>query len=417
MKKLEFLWFSAMAPYNSVNHAGGKTHNFYTKSFSGDDRYHVTLLTYCLPEEAVKVETEFQELGIDTELVVHPSNMLAKLFWKAMNAETILNPFNRYCGLTRNQTAIRMIHRLREMKKRGYDPDVILLHWTQINLLAEKVKGIYPNAKIIEMEVDVTYLGYERRRNTAENPVQKAFWNYRFQKMKQKELKSLTFANGVIVNNTKDSNLLLSENVKAPIFIWAPFFQSLKDVFRGDEISQDILFYGAMSRDENWKSAIWFVENVMPLIQDLDIRFLIVGSHPDAHLLKYESEKVHILGFVEDIKPLFEHSLCLAAPLVLGAGIKVKIIEALSSGLPVLTNNIGIEGIPANDGIDYFHCEHPEEYADVIKKLYYREINTNEISRNGRKLVSDKLDYNKDAVRLREWIYETVCGVKTDENS
>ncbi len=410
--KVEFLWFSAMAPYNGVNHAGGKTHNFYTKSFSGDERYHVTLLTYCLPEEAPKVETEFRELGIDTELVVHPSDMLGKFFWKALNAETVLNPFNRYCGLTRNQTAIRMLHRLREMKKRGYKPDVILLHWTQINLLAQDVRAIYPNAKLIEMEVDVTYLAYDRRRNAATSVATKAFWNFRFHKMKQKELKCLSFADGIIVNNTKDRNLLLSEDVKAPIFIWAPFYQSLKAVSRSNEISQDILFYGAMSRDENWKSAIWFIENVMPLIQDLDIRFLIVGSHPDTHLLKYESEKVQILGYVEDIKPLFEHSLCLAAPLVLGAGIKVKVIEGLSAGLPVLTNHVGIEGIPAKDGIDYFHCEQPEEYADIIRKLYFRQINMEAISQNARNLVSEKLDFQEDALRLHEWIYSLVDGSK-----
>jgi glycosyltransferase involved in cell wall biosynthesis len=55
--------------------------------------------------------------------------------------------------------------------------------------------------------------------------------------------------------------------------------------------------------------------------------------------------------------------------LVLGAGIKVKVLEGMSAGLPVITNEIGIEGIDAVDGKDYIYAEKPEEYAAAIEKL------------------------------------------------
>ena len=60
----------------------------------------------------------------------------------------------------------------------------------------------------------------------------------------------------------------------------------------------------------------------------------------------------------------------MVAPLVLGAGIKVKIIEALSSGVPVLTNDIGIEGISAKDGREYIHCVEPSDFARAIRKIF-----------------------------------------------
>lgn len=82
-----------------------------------------------------------------------------------------------------------------------------------------------------------------------------------------------------------------------------------------------------------------------------------------------ESDKVKIIGFVESIDKIFSESMCFAAPLTLGAGIKIKVIEAMYAGIPVLTNDIGMEGIPAIAGRDYYHCSTPEDYADIIRRL------------------------------------------------
>ena len=65
------------------------------------------------------------------------------------------------------------------------------------------------------------------------------------------------------------------------------------------------------------------------------------------------------------------------APLILGAGIKVKILEAMYSGIPVLTNDIGIEGIEAEDKKDYYHCVTAEEYEKVIRTIYSTESSVN----------------------------------------
>lgn len=406
-KCIKLLWFSAMAPYDSVNHAGGKTHNFYTKSFGGDKRFDVTLLTYCLSNEEEKVRKEFAEYNIKTELVVHPSDRIRCFFWKAVNAETVLNPFNRYAGLTRNQTAIRMIRHLRKMKQNGYKPDLIFLHWTQINLLAKKVKKIFPDSKIVEMEVDVTYQAYERRLKNAENYFKKWFWNHRFNKMKHIEIQSLRLADALIINNCKDAKLLQDEGLNQPLFKWTPFFQSMLDLKRccDDETNRDILFYGAMGRDENWRSAIWFIENVLNKLRDLNVCLKIVGSHPNDKLKKYQADNVEILGFVEDIGPFFSQSMCLVAPLLLGAGIKVKVIEGLSAGIPVLTNHIGIEGIPAEDGSTYIHCEQPDDYVNAIKTIINNEVNVQEMEKKAKVFVENNLNFKSDAIKLRDWLY------------
>lgn len=141
--------------------------------------------------------------------------------------------------------------------------------------------------------------------------------------------------------------------------------------WNGEERS--VLFFGAMARPENYLSAIWYIENVMPRIQDLKLKFVVLGSNPAEVFEKYINDEVIVTGFVEDVTPYFEKSLCLVAPLVLGAGIKVKILEAMSAGIPILTNAIGIEGISATTQKNMFIVKMPLS----TRKLFVRHIKEN----------------------------------------
>ena len=104
-----------------------------------------------------------------------------------------------------------------------------------------------------------------------------------------------------------------------------------------------------------------------------------------------------ITGFVENVEPYFETALCSLVPLLLGAGIKVKVLESMSAGVPVLTNNIGIEGIPAKDGLEYLHCETADDYISAITKLAGDEKLRNLLSENGRKFIKETFDYERDS--------------------
>ena len=125
----------------------------------------------------------------------------------------------------------------------------------------------------------------------------------------------------------------------------------------------------------------------MPLIEDLDIRLIVLGGNPSIDLRQMECERILVTGFVDSIAPFFQNAMCFIAPLILGAGIKVKVLEAISAGVPVLTNNIGIEGIFAKDQTEYFHCETPGDYENIIRKLVSDRINLRQIEDNDRAFI------------------------------
>ncbi len=394
MRKKEILWVSSYVPYDTVGHAGGKIHNYYLK-YLHNKGFNVRLLSICRENELTKID--LYAYGIQNDLIVLENRVYKKIFRYigALNAE--YNIFHKYAGILKGYCCRPLKKQLEHLKKEGYDPKVIIAEWTDIVVLIPYIKNIFPNSKIISIEEDVSFQSYYRKWQNAKNRLVKYIYKKKYNKLKKIELEALNLSDKVILNNIKDEKLLLDEHVtKERIFIWCPYFDNMSGIKRKPEYKQ-IIFYGAMGRKENYLSAIWFIKNVMPLLCDLDISFEIIGAAPPGFLKNYESEKIHVLGFVKDVSPYFQKGLCLAAPLVLGAGVKIKILEAMSSGLPVLTNQIGIEGILAVSGKDYFFCQTPHEYARIIKKLYDKTIDSKEISFQAQNFIKENYNLQKSA--------------------
>lgn len=399
----EVLWISCYAPYDKVGHAGGKIHNYYLK-YLHKNCNNVRLLTICREEEIEKLDLD--QYGIPGDIIVMKSRLDCKIvrFLGMLNAE--YNIFHKYAGKLTGYRERPMKARLRKISQSGYRPKVIILQWTEVIMLQPYIRQLFPGSRMILIEEDVSYLSYYRQWKNASNRIKAFIYKKRYERLKEMELSFLNSADVVILNNHKDKGLIEKDGVPADkTFVWCPYFDNMSDVVRKPEY-HDIIYYGAMNRKENYLSVIWFIKNVMPLIEDLDISLQIIGGQPGPALKKYESERVHVLGFVKDISPYFQKGLCLAAPLVLGAGVKIKILEAMSSGIPVLTNAIGIEGIFAEAGRDFFYCESPEEYADSIRKLVRREVDSNMISGNSKEFIRREYDFTKTA----EEFIQTVKG-------
>lgn len=393
MKKL--LWISSSVPYDSVAHAGGKIHNYYLKKLFQQQKFDIKLLSFCAPREIPKLDLD--KYGINHELVYWRRSGIKRYIWGVAIRVSEKNPFNRYANFTNKFIEWGVLTKLKKFKREGYTPDIIILQWTQIVLLIDEIKKFYPNAKVVAIEEDVSFLSYERKMKVASGAINKYLWEKKYNKLKQIEIGSLKKAELVINNNYKDQKLLENNAKGINTWVWCPFFQTMLDL-QYTRNNNNILFYGAMEREENWKSAIWFIENVFNKI-DKKYEFVVIGNRPNAALKKYESERIHILGFVEDIRPYFESSFCLVAPLVLGAGVKIKVLEGLSSGIPVLTNRIGIEGIPVVDKEHYLFCETAEDYIVAIKRLE-NEKDILRMSKNAKKFIAENYDFERDAFML-----------------
>lgn len=170
-------------------------------------------------------------------------------------------------------------------------------------------------------------------------------------------IESLFFnkAKSIIVQSPLDKKMLVERFNLNPdkITLLNPYLSPfLKNISKNrlNIENGSILFWGAMDRKENYLSIQYFVNKVfLRLISDYKfLKLYIVGSNPNRSLLKLAEKypkNIIVTGFIDDPSIFFEKAHIGIAPLILGAGIKVKVLEMLSVGIPVIVSPIGAEGI------------------------------------------------------------------------
>jgi glycosyltransferase involved in cell wall biosynthesis len=146
----------------------------------------------------------------------------------------------------------------------------------------------------------------------------------------------------------KDEKLLRGLGVRSPVLVEQLYFELPRRV--SPLIGSTVVFVGAMYRPENDQAATWLISDIWPGVRDAvpDSELLIVGSGPSERLRELaEAQKgVTTVGFVQDLAAIYRAASVVVAPLVVGAGVKLKVIEALASGVPVVATSVGAEGLP-----------------------------------------------------------------------
>ena len=117
--------------------------------------------------------------------------------------------------------------------------------------------------------------------------------------------------------------------------------------------ANSILFWGAMDRPENEQAVIEFVNQCFHKLipRNPEYKLYIVGSKPSPKILSLSSKNITVTGFVEDPTPYFEKAAIGIVPLLKGAGLKLKTLEMLQVGLPVISTTVGAEGVAENDNL------------------------------------------------------------------
>jgi glycosyltransferase involved in cell wall biosynthesis len=172
----------------------------------------------------------------------------------------------------------------------------------------------------------------------------------------------------------------------------------------------NVLWMGGFGWYPNAEGASWFVSQVFPHLRDeLAANHIVLhfcGSRPPEELQSiHDGVNVFVHGFVEDIDIMLDQAHLLMVPLLSGAGIRVKIIEAMSSGVPVLSTNKGCEGIGAENGRNIMVEDDPVGFARAIVRASREPERMSSLSRAGLQLMAE--EYSAAAsLRAKRKAYE-----------
>jgi glycosyltransferase involved in cell wall biosynthesis len=132
-----------------------------------------------------------------------------------------------------------------------------------------------------------------------------------------------------------------------------------------------LVFVGSFAHTPNSDGVRWFTEEVLPLVrrQLPDIPLTVVGRNPDPKLVSAAPPGVEYAGWVEDLGPVYGAARAVIAPLRYGAGVKGKIGEAMSFGVPVVMTPVGAEGMGIEDGRTALIAESATDFAAAVVRL------------------------------------------------
>ena len=151
-----------------------------------------------------------------------------------------------------------------------------------------------------------------------------------------------------------------------------------------------LLFIGGFWHSPNEDAVRHFVADILPLIavELPDVVFQIVGSQMSDGIRALASRHVAVVGFAPDVTPHFAGARVFVAPLRYGAGMKGKIGQSMSFGLPVVTTPVGAEGMALVDGEHAMIADDPAAFARAVIRLYTDRQLWEDVARNSRNHVA-----------------------------
>ena len=220
------------------------------------------------------------------------------------------------------------------------------------------------------------------------------------------EKKLLSRCKAHIVVSERERNELLRLSPDADVHVISngvdtSYFTALTAIDRKEE-APALLFVGSMDYHANIDAMTWFVNGAW---QDIATRFpqlhfTIAGRHPAPAVQALASERVHVTGTVADLRKVYARAFAVVVPLRVGGGTRLKILEAMAAGVPVISTRRGAEGLEARDGVHFLLADTSEQISAAIATLLAAPDKRSRLIAEARRLVETQYDWNVLGQRL-----------------
>ena len=248
------------------------------------------------------------------------------------------------------------------------------IEWGNLALLGKELKQRYPQLNISIALMDLIS-DSSKNLSLFSRGLLKYFWQFDAYRSIGFEKRYYRYFDLICVMGEADALKLkrMGMNSQKMISIAVPFaqYETSSKCWPLQNSELNIIFWGAYVRYQNVDGALVLIDQLLPILKAVypNIKLIILGSQPPAQLQSKASDEVEVTGFVENPSPYFDRAHVAVMPLRYGAGIKVKVLECLAAGIPVLTSPVGAENIDASEQQGLYVCETNADYGTVLSKL------------------------------------------------
>ena len=267
-------------------------------------------------------------------------------------------------------------------------------------------------ARTIVTAHNVESLIWERLYQNERHPLKRWFIRHQFAKYERYERLVLQRASRVVAVSHDDAALLkerfgVPDSAVVDNGVDVKYFAPGAATRRPDP--KQILFLGSLDWRPNLDGIDVLLARVMPqvLAAEPDAHLSIVGRNPPEALVRRirREPNVELHADVEDVRPYLARSAVMAVPLRIGGGSRLKILESIASGLPVVSTRIGCEGLIFESGRDLSVVESEDQMAAALVETIRNPARAAEMVRRGRTVIDAHYDWSRLADRLEQvWL-------------
>jgi glycosyltransferase involved in cell wall biosynthesis len=334
----------------------------------------------------------FRQVGIKTEFLERRAPMPSLLLPKSrLILQLGINLFSIQPYVVQRNISRELRSRVAEIAGQR-SVDLVHFEWTPYaaSMTKNVCKPWVTHAHNVESLIWKRYVQHEK------NIFKRAFVRSQWKKMIRFERKVFKSSTSVIFVSETDSDIARIEfdcqrRAVVDNGVDVHDFPFTAPTFRDPN---RILFLGSLDWRPNVDGLLFFLDEVWPQIQCKRPSILldIVGRAPVSRLarrIRYESN-VNLYYDVSSVQPFLSRAGCMVVPLRIGGGSRLKILEAASSGLPVISTPVGAEGLAMDAGKHFVRAESAAEFAESVIRSADNPASLKELAQAARKLVEEQ---------------------------
>jgi glycosyltransferase involved in cell wall biosynthesis len=234
-----------------------------------------------------------------------------------------------------------------------------------------------------------------------------------FNQLKKIESQLSNIVHGIITCSAIDFNIFHHLNSSSLKGIVVPngvdINRNTFQVFK-DNNTPRLLFCGSLDYGPNKEGIIWFANEVWPLVlkQFKNATLTIIGRNPSRDTISFFSgiQGINFIGPVKDVRLFYKECTISIVPIFTGSGTRLKILEAMALGIPVVSTSKGAEGIDIEDGKNIVIADNKTVMYKSICYLLFNSTFYYTIRKEARLLVEENYSWTKNGILLNNYINE-----------
>ena len=366
------------------------------------ERHRVSLVSFAPPD--ADPETVAEVRASYEEVVVIPSTHVATRARKRrlqLRSFASARSFERFtCEQPELQAAVDAV-----LARRSFD----VVHVEGCAMAHYDLHGAAP---VVLDEQNVEYDVLRRVVKVTPSLARRFYNEVDARKLRREEERSWRTADAVGMTSERDASFVRAAAPRTPVAV-VPNGVDATAFAPSPSVPEwgTLLFFGELGYYPNTDAMLFFANEVLPLLRRShpSARLVIVGPSAPLAIRALASAGVVVTGAVPDVRPFIARAHAVIVPLRVGGGTRLKILEAMAMGRPVVSTSLGAEGLAVANGRDILIADGAPAFADAVARVLDDERISLSLALAGRRLVEREYDWPASVRRL-EALYATTLA-------